>query len=297
MSIGATLRPLVSGVASGFTLPLRLVADVFREATLRRRYVKVVVVQAVLVVLVTGLLLESEARDIWRTRAHHALFLAKVYGHLVGVETVVIALSRDFHDQLGRLVSIHRGLPPEDPEARPRVRINWGWIKKKIKRKVRGAWFYAAGLPLVAVLSWPISFVSDVASYTFFSSVWGFMWLVIFMAAKTGFAWNDVAAPPPWFLRMLQPLERVPAVGWYPRLLGRTYAPMFSPMGMVERAPEAFIGLAVFRAVSALPLVYLVLRPLFPVASATILKERGLLLPAATEPVPPALPEFQSPQT
>lgn len=222
----------------------------------------------------------------WPRLARALEALGRLYARLVLAEWIVIALSRDFHDQLSREVSLLAALPPEDPESTPRVRLNVAWLKKRLRRKLVGGGLNAMGFPVVAVLSWPLSLISDVLSYGLLTSVWSAYWLLVFLAGKTGYAWSDASAGEPWFVRLVAPLERFAALRWYPRLVRKLSANFYSPAAMVARTPLPFVGLAIVRALSAVPLVYLALRPLFPVASGKILQAAGVPLRLSAEPAP-----------
>ncbi|HEU4532534.1 MAG TPA: hypothetical protein VFS00_00405, partial [Polyangiaceae bacterium] len=70
-----------------------------------------------------------------------------IYGIFVAAGWCVVALSRDYHDAIGREASLRLGLPPEDPPVSPRVRLNVPWVKTRVKRRIRGFLLFTLGVP------------------------------------------------------------------------------------------------------------------------------------------------------
>ncbi len=196
------------------------------------------------------------------------------------VEGLVIVLSREFHDQIGRRAALLRGIPPEDPETRPRVRLNVRWMWTKIKRKLRGARVFAAGLPLIALLG--LVPVAGSYLYTAVAFSWSVYWLTVFAGAKSALAWHDEhTVGDPFFLRAA---SRVPVLKWYARLWRRLTRALFAPCRRVEEAPFELAGLAVARVIGSIPVLYLFFRPFLPVAAAAIIaRRRGDAGPAQAE--------------
>lgn len=211
---------------------------------------------------------------------------------------VVIALSREYHDAIARDASLLTGVEPEDEEATPRVRLNMGWVRKKVKRRWRAFMLFAVGMPVVWLLAIPFFCSSTLASIL--STAWAAWWLVVFTAAKSSHAWELPAVPPrpPWFLRAWTwATTRVPGLRWgllkrYGAFWARRTEEVRAPIATAERHPWAFAGLALVRFLGALPPMKFFLRPVIPVASAHLLAEeaaaRSDQQPPAPRPVIPA---------
>lgn len=244
---------------------------------------------------------ESRLADL-RTRADRflalalpvrlLLFLAAVWSALYAVQFIVITLSRDFHDLVSRDACLLTGLEPEDPAIVPRVRLNWKWTKKRIRRRWRAVKLFALGVPLIYVVTIPVP--ESVQNVLLF--LWGAYWLVVFAAAKSARAWVDEGlAPPPWFVRGWTRLTtRVWGFRWWlPRSFGRLWErhsrELSAPAECVEIQPWSFFGLMVFRSISMVPILKLFLRPFIPVASAHLLEAYREHSPArAGKPAPAA---------
>ena len=205
-----------------------------------------------------------------------------VYGTLCAVEWFVVALSRDFHDELSRTASRLVGVPPEDEAQRPaRVRLDPGWVWRKVKRRRHGAVVFALGYPLLSLLLL-VPRVGD-ALHAGAAAAWGAYWLCVFTLGKTAFAWTDEAPPDPWFLRLCSAAQReIPLLRrWLPAALIRAWrrhtGVALRPAALVERMPWEAAGLACVRLLGGIPGIYLLVRPLIPVAATAMLQERGLI--------------------
>jgi hypothetical protein len=215
------------------------------------------------------------------------LFLAAVWSALYAVQFIVITLSRDFHDMVSRDACLLTGIEPEDPELVPRVRLNWSWTRKRIRRRWRALKLLLFGVPLI----WPISIaLPGDSTLNVLLFLWGAYWLVVFAAAKSARAWVDEGlAPPPWFIRGWTWLTtRVVFFRWgLPRAFGRLWErharEMNAPAECVEQQPWPFIGLMVFRSISMVPILKLFLRPFIPVASAHLLEAYRERFPARAQ--------------
>lgn len=223
--------------------------------------------------------------------------LVKVYTALVVIGWVIIALSRDYHDAIGRELSLRLDLPPEDPPVVPRVRVNFGWMATRMKRRLRGFMLFTLGVPPLWALScfvvlpllgldliWNVFDTSSVVSrlYGLLAAAWGAYWLVVFTTAKTVLAWaEEGTAPDPWFLRLWGALTaRLPRpLASLPRGYGRAWRAMsrrvFSPAICFERAPYEFTGLAALRLLCSVPIFYPFVRPFVPVAAALIVSRHA----------------------
>jgi hypothetical protein len=218
---------------------------------------------------------------------------AALFTALQIAQWIVIALSRDYHDAIGRDLSLRSGVPPEDEPLTPRIRLDMPWLRKKMQRRWRAFFVVSMGMPLLWAIRWMPLFGAFVFSVLF--TVWGGWWFVVFTASKSARAWEVPTPRPPWFLRALEWLsERVPLfrsgpVRTYRELWARSTEFIFAPSTTAERLPWAFSGLALSRALAAVPLAKCFLRPLMPVAAAHLLEAERATLPASTGPAP--LPE------
>jgi hypothetical protein len=219
---------------------------------------------------------------------------AALFTALQIAQWIVIALSRDFHDAIGRDLSLRSGVPPEDEPLTPRIRLNLPWLRKKMQRRWRAFFVLSMGMPLLWAIRWMPVF--GAAVFSVLLSVWGGWWFVVFTASKSARAWEVPTPRPPWFLRGLDWLsERVPLlrsgpVRTYRDLWARSTAFIFAPSTTAERLPWAFSGLALTRGLAALPLAKCFLRPLLPVAAAHLLEAERAMLPASTGPAPRPAP-------
>lgn len=207
--------------------------------------------------------------------AQLALFLAALYAGLYVVQSVVILFAREYHDAFSRDASLATGLAPEDPDRRPRVRLDWKWLRTRMWRRWRALKLFALGLPVVYLLTWWL----PGGLRTFALSAWGAYWFIVFVAAKSARAWVDEGvAAEPWFLRGASRLaRRFRLLGTAPfRLYGKLWrkhgTSVFAPAECVERQPWEFAGLTLFRFLASFPLVKLFFRPFTPVASAHLLE-------------------------
>jgi len=228
---------------------------------------------------------QPRTRFVW-TLVDWAGLLSSLYV----CQWIVIALSRDHHTHLSREASLLTGLPPEDDAFTPRVRLNTRWLVKKVKQRWRALLLFSMGIPVL----WGVKLLLPSEAKWLFPvmvSLWGAWWFVVFTAGKSARAWDDPVARPPWFLRgwmglpSLFPPFRAYGVWWT-----RVTESVFSPAAQVERDPWGLSGLAVARALSALPLVKCFVRPVIPVAAGHLLRaERGGDLVSAAVPPEPVM--------
>ncbi|MBL8743645.1 MAG: hypothetical protein JNK04_21195, partial [Myxococcales bacterium] len=131
----------------GFSLPFQIMGWVRRRAPLEWRvWRRTALVQG-------GVTLAAGAAIIATVLALRAVFRAwaasfgdnvKVEGFsdwketaftilalFAGVEWLVIALSREHHEQITRAVTERFGLPPEDALATPRIRLDLRWLWRR----------------------------------------------------------------------------------------------------------------------------------------------------------------------
>ncbi|NOK37566.1 hypothetical protein HMI49_30650 [Corallococcus exercitus] len=214
-------------------------------------------------------------------------FWALFFGSLSVVQWIVVALSRDYHTVISREASLATGVPPEDPEITPRVRINVPWMRAKLQRRWRAFLLFVMGVPGLLLLCIPLCWIPHV--FTLLSSLWGFWWLLVFTAAKSDRAWLAPVTRPPWFVRVWSALPMLH--GWplrnYVARLDHRAESVAAPIAAVERQPWVFAGLAFTRFVGSIPPFRCFTRPFMSVASAHLI---GL------DPVqPPALKSGESP--
>src|SRR5207244_2965669 len=122
---------------------------------------------------------------------------------------------------LARDVSRAAGLELEDPDYKPRVRINFRWLVSKMKRRVRG---FLALVPGFAV-AWLVAQLVRALFGTFLpdgvseklghavnvglSAMWAMYWWTVFTASKSARAWRETPPPlPPVYARFAEVLEQ-----------------------------------------------------------------------------------------
>jgi hypothetical protein len=268
----------------GFGLPLRILRALFRDPAVKRTYLRVILAQlAIIFVIGLASVLLGRSRDAFSGDLRHdfarVLALASAfYATLGAVEWTVVALSRQYHDQLSRKASLLSGAPPEDPEATPRIKLDVRWMGRKLKRKLRGLIVVSAGLPAVAVASL-VPFAGKFL-YPLLALSWTIYWVGVFTASKSAYAWRSEGAPfapEPWFLRVADRATKQTFIGrlGLPRLYVVVWrnlsSGMFPPARELEDHPYELFGIAAFRALLALLGTYLFFRPILPVAAAHVL--------------------------
>lgn len=218
-------------------------------------------------------------------------FWVAFFGSLSVVQWVIVALSRDFHTVISREASLATGVPPEDPEIHPRVRLNVPWMRAKLRHRWRAFVLFAVGFPALAILTTPVLWNKPV--FTTLSTLWGFWWLTVFTAAKSNRAWASPVTDRPWFLRGWARLaQTVPFLGWgpfhwYSGVWTRKTEGVGAPIACVERQPWAFAGLAATRFLGTLPPFRCFTRPFISVASAHLLNLDPKQPPVGSGPPPP----------
>lgn len=217
------------------------------------------------------------------------LYVVAFFSALHVSQWAVIALSRDYHTELARELSVLVGAKPEDEPLLPRIRFNMQWMRNKTLRRIRAALVFGVAVPLFW-LAKPF----PLGKYMFptLTFLWGAWWFLVFTAGKTARAWAEQSPREPWFLRGWNWLAaRMPLLRWGPfRAYGSVWTtftrPVFAPAACAERQPWPLSGLAVVRALAALPLVKCYLRPLIPVAASLLVTPP----PAASALAPEAVP-------
>ena len=214
--------------------------------------------------------------------------LAAIYASLGIAQTGVLALSRDFHDALSRDLSLLVHVAPEDPPTRPKVRLDLPWVRRKANRRAQ---FFLGFLPGTALI-WVVGRLVPPhrTLTTVLTGLWAAYWWMVMTAGQSARAWSPPETTPrPWYLRAwFGVTDRVFLFRWWlPRSLGRLWERLarrfYGPSERVEEQPLEFAGLALSRALLLVPVVKLLLRPLFPVSAAHLLVEHAT---AARLPVP-----------
>jgi hypothetical protein len=281
--LGARLQRFGYGLA----LPFALARATLRDPAARRRYLRVVGAQVGLTlglgVLLT--LMSSEAASAFDPEDHPNVHIkiaaaaglwSVLYAMISGVEWAVIAVSRDYHAAVARDAAILTGLAPEDDEKAPRLRIDFKWLRKRFRDKIRGTFVFASLVPFLGMVSW-IPVIGPYLSAVLLT-LWGVYWSGVFAAAKTAHGWKDEAlAPDPIFLRGWDRVTgALPgAVRWAPltygRIVRRSTKSLFAPASRLEARPWELTGLSLARTLRHVPGLYLVMRPFYGVAAAHVL--------------------------
>jgi hypothetical protein len=198
-------------------------------------------------------------------------------GIVSATEGFIVFFSRRWDDWLGFHVSALARILPEDAVPKtPKLAVDVRWLFKKLKERVRGYVVFGAGVPLIAAFQ-PIPVIGHVL-FSVGLTVWGWYWLAVFTAAKSEHAWaDDGVAPSPLLIREIR--DRSEGRWWlapvrlYGRLWGRLTRSLNSPALAFERNPAPYLGLALARAILSLPGLYLLARPVIPVAAGRLCAE------------------------
>jgi len=215
--------------------------------------------------------------------------VSRVYGFAILAEWMLIAVTRQYDDELARRTSERLGVLPDDEPKTPKVSVDPKWALRKLRDRVRGALLFASAFPLyVFIEALPVGrLVGPIAVV-----VWGAYWGAVFTAAKSAHAWRDAdAVPPPPLPFFLRPFEGLmvshPRLMAYPRAWSWLVKSVRSPATQAERSLPAFAGLLFVRAFTHVPVVYLMLRPLVAVAAGRVIAGRDprARLTAASAPM------------
>ena len=206
--------------------------------------------------------------------------LAAIYASLGIAQVGVLALSRDFHDALSRDLSLLVQLAPEDPPMRPKIRLDVPWVRRKANRRAR---FFLGFLPgtvlitLVGRLVPPHRILTTVLT-----ALWAAYWWMVMTAGQSARAWSPPETTPrPWYLRAWFAMtDRVFLFRWGPflwwgKIWERFARRFYGPSERVEEQPFEFAGLSLSRALLLVPVLKLLLRPIFSVAVARLLVEHA----------------------
>jgi hypothetical protein len=199
------------------------------------------------------------------------------FGLLSVTEGIIVFFSRRWDDWLSFYISAIAGIRAEsaEPPVR-RLAFDLKWIWRKLKRRIRGYVIFGSGMPLLYLLT----LVPAVGGWLFGIAVtlWAWYWVGVFTASKSAHAWaDDGVAPPPLLVRSFN--ARVSRGWWlWPlRVYGRAWAWVVrgvnSAAATFDRSPAPFLGLALARALLALPGLYLLARPIVPVAAGRLCAE------------------------
>lgn len=280
-------------LAHQFTVGLRALPTLLRvargNAELWRAYVRLTLARTAVVVLLAAPLIAMRIDDLREgdvdddderiTRSLGVLdttwsWAVSLAGPLIGAQWLVIAFTREFDDRISDTLARTAGVTPEDaepPTKPPRIRIEWKWLRKRMRRRMQ---FFLAALPGFMLLSFFFGlFTADFmlrAVSAGVGALWGFYWLVVGTVSKSASGWTTEGTAPP--LLFIRGLERVPFLRWFAKLWTRLAKALFPPADMVERHPLEFTALTLVRLTGVVPLVSLWWRPLVPVAVASILQ-------------------------
>jgi len=209
--------------------------------------------------------------------------LAVIYASLGIAQTVILALSRDFHDVLSRELSLLVHVAPEDPPMRAKIRLDLPWVRRKANRRAQ---FFLGFLPGTVVIWVVARFIpAHKTVTTVLTAIWAAYWWMVMTAGQSARAWSPPETTPrPWYLRGWFWLsKRVFFLRWWGNIWERFARRFYGPSERVEEQPLEFAGLALSRALLLVPGLKLLLRPIFPVAAARLLVEHAA---TARLPVP-----------
>ena len=206
------------------------------------------------------------------------LWIVWVVGVLSMIEAFVVLVSRRWDDWLGYWTAPLVHVRSEDtfPPQRKLTLFDARWLVKKLKRRLRGYVVVFSGIPLIALFQLVPTFGHVL--FTVAMTMWTWYWLAIFTTAKSAHAWRDDGyADAPVLIRELR--DRAVDHGWlwpvrrYARLWSWLTRGLHAPAAVFERNPRPFLGLALARALLSLPGIYLLSRPVIPVAAGRLCAE------------------------
>ncbi|HEY8091512.1 MAG TPA: hypothetical protein VIF09_26790 [Polyangiaceae bacterium] len=203
--------------------------------------------------------------------------IVALVGTLSAIEFLLVALTRRWDDWLSFHVSRLAWVRPEvEQPPHRKVSLDIKWLWRKLRRRIRGYILIASGMPLLAVLE----LVPVVGHWLFAAgfTLWAWYWVGVFTASKSAHAWaDDGRVPAPPWLRKAQVRVASGCLVWPLRAYGRVWAWVLrgvsAPAETFERSPAPFLGLALARAVFALPGLYVLVRPIVPVAAGRLCAE------------------------
>ena len=203
--------------------------------------------------------------------------VAAFIGGLSIVETVIVFFSRRWDDWLSFYISGLAGIRPEAP-APPERRLSFDlkWLTRKLKRRIRGYLIFGSAIPLLYILR----LVPIAGTWLFGGAVtlWAWYLVGVFTASKSAHAWaDDGVAGPPILVHSFNARVQRRWWLWPLRVYGRFWAWIVrgvnSAAATFDRSPAPFLGLALARALLALPGLYLLARPIVPVAAGRLCAE------------------------
>lgn len=214
---------------------------------------------------------------VWTVVRERWAWLLALFAFLSAIEGLIVFFSRRWDDWLSFHVSRLAQVQPEDVAPKTRgLGFDLKWAYRKGRRRIRGYVVFAAGVPALL----PLRLLPSVGGilFTIALTLWGWYWLGIFSASKSAHAWADEAsAPSPLPIRALASrVSRgalVAPLRWYAQLWARLTRSVNPAAATFERSMPAFLGLALARAILALPGFYFFARPIVPVAAGRLCAE------------------------
>lgn len=213
---------------------------------------------------------EKKKRSAWK-------WLLAIVATISAATAVVIALSRRYDDWLNFGISALASIQPEDAERKkPKIAVDFKWLWKKLKERIRESVAFAAGMPMIALLQ--IVPHAGGVLFKIGTVLWGWYWLGVFTAAKSDHALVDAkTAPPPRIVRGLESIARMHWLFTPLRLYARLWAWLAksfdAPAAIFERTPAPFLGLGLARALLSLPGLYVMSKSIIPVAAGRLIAE------------------------
>ncbi len=314
-TVEATLRNRWRRFLFGFTLPFVLANRCLHHAELGPRAQRVLLAQVVIAaVLGIAWYVLVDFEDIKIGENGHismtdgATGIAAFIGALAITEWLVIALSRELHDQIGADVARLVGVEPDEDVVDPRVRVNLRWIATKMRRRLQGVLVMGVTLiPFIvvvgSVLVVAVPFFGDAINVGInaAAALVIYYWVAVIALGKTSWAWRQAPDRDPLPLHVLTTLGARSRVLFPFRMwawsLRKSMAMLVRPARLLESCGAEGAGLALARVMMGLPLVYVVARPFFPVASTVLLQARAPQLFIAAPPETTTDPTTTDPTT
>ena len=220
---------------------------------------------------------KTVAGRAWAAMRASWKWLLTLFAFLSAIEGIIVLFSRRWDDWLSFHASRLAKIRPEEGTPRtPKLALDLKWLYRKARRRFRGYVVFSAGLPVLL----PLRLIPTAGSWMFTvaATLWGWYWLGVFTAAKSAHAWADEStALSPLAIRTLNARVASGRLVWPLRVYGQAWARLTRSVNPAaatfELSPRAFLGLALARALLALPGLYFLARPIVPVAAGRLCAE------------------------
>ncbi len=276
----------------GFCLPFHVLRQALEDPQARSRWIRTALFQAIGVVVIGSVIAIGLAGAAHLYRGLGLLADGRLtdgiveiaqgewwkLGTLIGTcfwvaQTGFLAFTHDFHDGVSTVMSRVIGIPPEDASETPRIHFDVPWLRRKLRRRIRGFLVVASGTASLSPIILVLMFFGIDRSAQIVAGVVGAYWWVVFSASRSSRAWRDEAnrTPPTPIQKLIDATEESRWLNWglprmFVRIGERFSSSMYAPARAIESDPPAFIGLALARIVTSPPVIRLLTRSAMGVA-------------------------------